>query len=154
MGGEPRISVRYHFLGQSEPLIDIVQIKVSDVFSRDGGRTGEEDGCPCASVIDYGEYGIIWSVLWELRDEVHRYFFEWVCLRVRGDAVHRGVYSVRQIFVLLAGGASLDVVFDPSIHARPPVLPLRGLYGLISPRVSGRGCVVVVIHDPPLQVHL
>ena len=149
MGGEPGVSVRYHFLGQSKPLIDIVQIKVSDTFSHDGGRAGEEDGCSCTSMIDYCEYGVVWAILRELCDEVHRYFFERVCLRAWGDAVRRGVYSVRQVFVLLTGGASFDVVLDPLIHAGPPVPSFCGLYGFVSPWVSSGGCVVVVVHDPP-----
>ena len=152
--GKPWVSVGYHLAGEPEPLIDVVQIEVGDAFSRNGGRTGEEDGRSCASVVDYGEYGVVWTVSWELRDEIHRYLFEWVCPRVWGDAICRGMCLVRQVFVLLAGSASFDVVFDPSVHARPPVLPLRGLYGFISPWMSRGRCVVVMVHDSPPQVQL
>jgi hypothetical protein len=105
-------------------------------------------------MVDYREYGVVWAILWELCDEVHCYFFERICLRVWGDAVYRGVYLVCQVFVLLTGGTSFDVVFDPLIHAGPPVPSFRGLYGFISPWVSSGGCVVVVVHDSPPQVHL
>jgi hypothetical protein len=150
--GEPWVSVGYHFLGESEPLIDVVQIKVGDAFPRNGGRTGEEDGRSCASVVDYREYGVVWAVSWELCDEIHRYLFEWVCLGVRGDTICRGVCLVRQVFVLLAGSASFDVVFNPPVHARPPVPSFRGLYGFISPWVPRGRRVVVMVHDPPSQV--
>jgi hypothetical protein len=99
------------------------------------------------------EYGIVRTALRELGDEVHCYFFERVRLRARGDVVCWGACPVRQVFVLLAGSASSDIVFDPSIHAWPPVLSFCGLYGLISSWVSGGGCVVVVVHDSPPQVH-
>ena len=118
-------------------------------FSSDCGRAGDEDGCSRASMVDDCEYCIVCSILWELGDEVHRYFFEWVCLWSWCNAVHWGVHIVHQVFVLLAGGASLDVAFYPLIHAWPPVFLLHGLGGLVSAWVSSSQGIVVVSHDLP-----
>ena len=105
-------------------------------------------------MVDYREYGVVWTILWELCDEVHRYFFKWVCLGVGSDAIRRGVYSVRQVFVLLTGGAPFDVVFDPLVHAEPLVLSFCSSYGLVSSQVSGSRGVVIVVHDLPPQIRL
>ena len=61
---------------------------------------------------------------------------------------------VHQVFVLLAGGTSLDVTFYPLIHVQPPVLPLRGLGGFISAWVSSGWGIVVALHDLPPQFYL
>ena len=85
--GEPGVSIQDHFSWDAEPLVDVSQVEVGDAFSCDRGRTWEEDGCSRASVVDYGEYCVVWTVFWELGDEVHRYFFEWVRFYARCDVV-------------------------------------------------------------------
>ena len=82
-------------------------------------------------MVDDCEYCIVCSILQELVNEVHHYFFEWVCPWSWCNAVHQGVYVVHQVFVLLAGGTSLDIAFYPLIHVQPPVLPLCGLGGFV-----------------------
>ena len=154
MGGEPWVSVRDHLPRESEPLIDVIQVEVSDSLSGDRGGTGDEDGCSRASVVDDCEYCIIHSVLWELGDEIHRYFFEWVRSWSWCDAVDGCPCVVRQVLVLLAGSASFDVVFYPLVHAGPPVLSLRRLGGFVSPWMSSGGIIVVASHDLPSQLYL
>jgi hypothetical protein len=52
--GEPGVSVRDYFLGDSEPLIDVAEVQFCYALACDRGCAGEEEGCPCASVVDYG----------------------------------------------------------------------------------------------------
>ena len=104
-------------------------------------------------MVDNREYCVIRSIPRELGDEIHCYFFEWVRSWPWCDVVHGCACVVRQVFVLLAGGASFDVVFYPLVHAGPPVLSLRRLGGFISSWVSSGGIVVVASHDLPSQFY-
>ena len=54
---------------------------------------------------------------------------------------------VHQVFVLLAGGASFDVVFYPLVHVQPPIFLFRGLGSFVSSWVSSGGVVVIALHD-------
>ena len=105
-------------------------------------------------MVDDREYCVVCSIPWELGDEVHCYFFEWVCPWSWCDAIHGCAYVVRQVFILLAGGASFDIVFYPLVHVGPPVLSLRRLGGFVSPWMSSGGIVVVASHDLPSQLYL
>ena len=58
-----------------------------------------------------------------------------------------------QVFVLLAGGASFDIVFYSLIHAWPLVLLFCGLGGLVSAWVSSGQGIVIVLHNLPPEFY-
>ena len=55
--------------------------------------------------------------------------------------------SVREDFVLLAGGASFDVVGRPFLQPWPPVVGAYSLDRLVAPWVACRWFPVVVVQD-------
>ena len=69
------------------------------------------------------------------------------CLGVGRDAIQRGFPRMGHGFVLLTGGASLDVVCYPLSHPRPlGALPCLSK-GLVSAGVSGGRMVMVDGHQ-------
>jgi hypothetical protein len=75
------------------------------------------------------------------------HFFEGVCCWVGSDAICWSVPLVGQVFVLLAGGTSFHVVFDPGVHTWPPVLSFDRLDCFVSSWVSCRRSVMKVVQD-------
>ena len=83
-------------------------------------------------MVDYGENGIISVAVRELCDQVHSYDFKWLGRRGDVDFVRWRGGSMCERFVLLAFGASFDVVLDPFGHGGPPGNSFGGVDGPIS----------------------
>jgi hypothetical protein len=98
-------------------------------------------------MVDYGQDSILTVVLRQPRDQIHGYLLEWKCVWARRDSVHWRLFLVCHYFILLASGASLDVVCDPLAHP----WPLLVLFGFADCFVSsGVSCCSVVVdqgHD-------
>ena len=78
----------------------------------------------------------------ELGDQVHGHYFEWLGQRRDVDFVRWGNGSVHDCFVLLAFGASFDVILHPFGHGRPPGDSFGGVDSPISSYVCCRRFVV------------
>ena len=83
-------------------------------------------------MVNYGEDGVVSVAIGELCDEIHGYDFEWLGCRGNVDFVRWGNGSVCNCFILLAFGASFDVVFDPFGHSGPPGNSFGGVDGPVS----------------------
>jgi hypothetical protein len=83
--------------------------------------------------------------------QVHRNRLEWKGVRSGWNSIGRGFIWVRFRFVLLTGRTSLDIVFDPVLHSRPPEGFLQAVDGAISTWVSGCGGVMIPPQKQSLQ---
>ena len=78
----------------------------------------------------------------ELCDEIHGYDLEWLGCRGDVDFVWWGNGSMCNRLILLALGASLDIVSDPFGHSGPPGNSFGGVDGPVSSYMCRRGFVV------------
>jgi hypothetical protein len=51
VGRKPRVAVTYHLYGESEPLVDMVYVQLSDSWACNGCCTREEDCRSRASMV-------------------------------------------------------------------------------------------------------
>ena len=93
-------------------------------------------------MIDYGEDGVVSVAIGELRDQVHGHDFEWLGCEGNVNFVWWRGGSMCKRFVLLAFGASFDVVFDPFGHGGPPGDSFGSVDGPISSYVRCCGFIV------------
>ena len=98
-------------------------------------------------MVDYSEDGVISVVIGELCDQIHSYNFERLGCRGNVNLVWWRDGSVRKRFVLLALGASLDVVFNPFGHSGPPGDPFGGVDGPVSSYMCCRRFVVYQLQE-------
>jgi len=84
-----------------------------DLGSCDGGVTGQEEGHPGASIVYNSQYCIKSLRFGKSCDQIQGYLCEWWGVFWNSDFVKWGFLYVREVFVLLAGCTSLDVLFDP-----------------------------------------
>ena len=68
-----------------------------------------------------GENGIFPVSKGESRDQIHSYLLERSSVLRDCDSIEWGFLLVSDDFVLLANGASFDIVSDPVVHHRPLV---------------------------------
>src|SRR5712672_1955181 len=144
---EPWVSVRDNLLWEPKPSIDVIEVKLGNFGSRDLSGTWEEDGCSGATVVNDRQNGIVSVGLGETDDEVHSNLLKWKGSWVSGDLVHRGASAMGDDFVLLARGASLDVLRDPRSHVWPPIVPLSLSDGFVASGVSSYETLVYHSHD-------
>ena len=78
----------------------------------------------------------------ELCDQIHGYDLKWLGCRGDVDFVRWGNGSMCERFVLLAFGASFDIVFDPLGHSGPPGDSFGGVDSPISSYMCCRGFVM------------
>ena len=97
-------------------------------------------------MVDDSEYGIMASNGWQTRDKVHTDLLKGECLRFSSDTVKWGFSRMGDSLVLLADGASFNVICDPLFHSRPLGALTCLPKGFVSSRVSSGGMVVVDGH--------
>ena len=68
VGGKPGVPITDDFRWESKPSIYVIHIQLGDAEACDVGSTREKYGCPGASMIDYGENGVLSVVLRESGD--------------------------------------------------------------------------------------
>jgi hypothetical protein len=73
---------------------------------------------------------------WELGNQIQSDYLEGHRFRWDRDSVERGLFGVRDRFILLTRCASFDVFRDPVPHARPFVSLRYRVVGLVSSQVS------------------
>ena len=93
-------------------------------------------------MVDYGEDGVVSMAVGELCDEIHGYDLEWLGCRRDVDFVRWGNGLVCKCLILLAFGASFDIVFDPFGHSGPPGNSFGGVDGPVSSYMCCRRFVV------------
>ena len=93
-------------------------------------------------MVDYSEDSVVSVTVRELCDEVHGYDFEWLGCRGDVDLVQWWGGPVCECFILLAFGASFDIIFDPFGHGGPPGDSFGGVDGPVSSCVCCRRFVV------------
>ncbi len=147
VGHEPRVSVRDKLGRESEPLVDMFEIQLSNSHPGNTSGAGQEDGASGASMVNNSEDCIMASNQGQTSDEVHTNLLKGKCLRFRGDVVKRGLPWMSQGFVLLTDGASFDIICDPFFHSRPLDVFTCLSKGLVSSQVSGRGVVMMNGHQ-------
>ncbi len=59
MGGEVGVPVQYQALGEPEPWVEVLVIKLRDLGACDHFLAGEKDGCLRAPMIDNGENAVV-----------------------------------------------------------------------------------------------
>ena len=89
-----------------------------------------------------GKDRIVSVASWDSHYQIHCHLLEWTS--VVGDAdTKKGYFWAMCVYlVLLAGGAPLDVVHDPGIHAWPYISCSSSPYRLIT---SGVSCCQVIV---------
>ena len=102
-------------------------------------------------MVDYGEDGVVSMAVRELCDQVHGYDFEWLGWRRDIDFIWRGNGPMCECFVLLALGASFDIVFDPFGYSGPPSDPFGGVNGPVSSHMCRRRFVVYQVQETPFE---
>ena len=70
-------------------------------------------------MVDDGEYGILAFAERKACDQVHCDLLEGESVLFRGDSVEGDFLFVGEDLILLTGGASLDVVCNPTVHPIP-----------------------------------
>ena len=97
----------------------MVIVELGDLGARNGTRTGKEDHCPQASIVNDGEDAVISSALRQSSDQVQGYLCEW-------RSVDRDVYleqgnagAISEVFVLLAGRTPLYILLYPLLCPWP-----------------------------------
>jgi len=68
-------------------------------------------------VVDDGEYGIFSLAGRKAHDQVHCDLLEGESVLFRGDPIKGDFLFVGKDLILLTGGASFDVVCDPTVHS-------------------------------------
>jgi hypothetical protein len=63
--------------GESEPLVDVIQIELGNSRAHNGGGAWEEDGRSRASVVYNDEDGVFPIALREPHDHIHGNLLEW-----------------------------------------------------------------------------
>ena len=124
LGRESGVAVADNLPRQSETSEYVRHEDVCYSFRRDLLFAGDEYRCFCTVVVSDGEDGVIVLRLREFRDEVHRDYFKWLCIRLRK---YWGEWQLRWLgvyFVSLTVGASFDVCQYVVFQPRPPVLSL------------------------------
>jgi len=70
-------------------------------------------------VIDDGKYGVLPFTGWKPCDQVYCNLLEGESVFFHGDPIEGNFPLMGKDFILLAGGTSLDVVCNPTIHSFP-----------------------------------
>jgi len=70
-------------------------------------------------VINDGKYGILPFIGWKPCDQVHCDLLEGESVFFRRYPIEGTFSPMGKDFILLAGGISLDVVCDPTVHSFP-----------------------------------
>ena len=83
-------------------------------------------------MVDYSEDGVVSVAIGELCDQIHGYDLEWLGCRGDVNFVRWGTDPMSECFVLLAFGASFDIIFDPFGHGWPPGDSFGGVDGPVS----------------------
>ena len=78
----------------------------------------------------------------EAGNEVHGYLLKGECVIICGYSIEWGILFASKDFVLLAGGASFNVVRNPLVHTVPLPVLFCSLQGFIPSGVS-RGQMVM-----------
>ena len=68
----------------------------------------------------------------ESHDQIHGYLLKWTCIRRGCDAIEGSLSLMGNDFILLASGASFNIIGDPVIHLGPLVDFLGFSNGFIS----------------------
>ena len=97
-------------------------------------------------MVDDSQYAVVSSALRESHDQVHGYLGEWGVIVGYRDLVQGSLGSVREVFVLLTGRASFDVLRDSGLPPRPTETVEDFPDGFVPPGVT-RQSVVVRVHD-------
>jgi hypothetical protein len=70
-------------------------------------------------MVDYSQDAVIAPTLWKARDQVHGYLCKWWGIGGNCYFIQGGSGFVCEVFVLLAGRASLHILFNPLLHTWP-----------------------------------
>ena len=117
----------------------MLKVKYGYSFSSYCRAAGDEGGCSGASLIHYGEDGIIAVCFGQLGDEVQCDGVEGLHGCITGDVEQWGLLFVGVYLALLAFGTSHYIFFHPAVHPGPPIVLCNQGNGIVPSRVSCSG---------------